>query len=429
MLRRARTVAIAITFAGSIAALSAHAQPQGSPPPPGVSAAEWEEIQKALGADSAERRATGPIPAPVAPTASAPAAAAGRGLQSLNPDIAFILDTTLAYFSDDAPLQTGAHDPTKTGFNLQQFEGSISGAVDPYFRFDSFLVFSQFGVEIEEAFATSLALPGNLQLRVGQFLTRFGRLNSTHPHAWDFADQPFAIGRIFGAEASRGLGVEVSYLTPLPWYAEVIASSTDAAGEATARSFYGATDLGVRGPFDTQVTLAFKQFFAISDDLGLSLGLSGAGGPNATGHGNRSEVYGLDLYLKYRPLGQGGFTTLALQSEWFYRRRQVPRDVLSDLSSYTYLLWRFAQRWSTAFRYEIGTPVYGQAGGRVPDDLDPYWTGFRHRLTAAATFLPTEFSRVRLQVSSDVPGWRPDPIWAVFVATEFLVGAHGSHKY
>ena len=55
--------------------------------------------------------------------------------------------------------------------------------VDPYFRFDSNLVFSQFGVEIEEAYATTLDLPANLQVRAGQFLTRFGRINATHPHA------------------------------------------------------------------------------------------------------------------------------------------------------------------------------------------------------------------------------------------------------
>ena len=61
-------------------------------------------------------------------------------------------------------------------------------------------------------------LPHSLQARAGQFLTRFGRLNPTHPHTWDLVDQPFALGRVFGSEGNRGAGVELSWLTPLSWY-------------------------------------------------------------------------------------------------------------------------------------------------------------------------------------------------------------------
>lgn len=73
------------------------------------------------------------------------------------------------------------------------------------------------GVEIEEVYATTTSLPANLQLRAGQFLTRFGRFNPTHPHTWDFVDQPLIIGNFFGPDGNRGVGAELSYLMSLPF--------------------------------------------------------------------------------------------------------------------------------------------------------------------------------------------------------------------
>jgi hypothetical protein len=395
----------------------AAAQPAEPPPSP----EDLAEIQRALGADARKDAAPPPANGPVR---AAPAVAT-----TMNPDLAVITDLALAAFSTDEPLQTGGHDPQKNGFNLQQLELSIGKAVDPYFRFDANIVFSQFGVEIEEAYATTLELPASLQVRAGQFLTRVGRLNATHPHAWDFVDQPFVIGRLFGGEGNRGLGLELSYLTPLPWYVELVGSLTDAAGEGTARSFFGAQDLGVRSPLDLQATLCAKQFFALSEDLSLAWGLSGAFGPNPTGYRNRTDIYATDLYLKYRPVTRGSHTVLAFQAEWFLRRRQVPGDLLRDLGGYAYVSWRLAQRWGTALRYEHGSPSWNQAGEVADDYLDLDWTGDRHRLSAALTFWPTEFSRLRLQGSADRLAWSRTTNLAVFLAAEFVVGAHGAHTF
>jgi hypothetical protein len=393
--------------------------PSPSPSPSPDAEGDLADIEAALAEDTAAREAA-PPPAPTGVAAA---------LQSLNPDISFILDVAGAWFTEKENLQTGGHDPTRRGFNLQQLEMSIGKAVDPYFRFDANVVFSQFGVEIEEAYGTTLALPYNLQVRAGQFLTRFGRLNNTHPHSWDFVDQPFAIGRVFGSEGNRGLGVEASYLTPLPWYLELVGSVTDAVGESTARSFFGPDDLPLETPLDVQATLAAKQFFELSPNWSLLWGLSLATGPNGTGHDNRSDVWGTDLYLKYRPITTGSYTQVALQAETLYRRRQVPDAVLADVSMYAYLSWRFARRWGTAARYEYGSAADSAVGDDVVDPLDPEWTRGRHRYSADITFWPTEFSRLRAQLSVDDPRWMPDPIVAAFVAVELAVGAHGAHTF
>src|SRR4030095_13929201 len=125
------------------------------------------------------------------------------------------------------------------GFNLQQLELSIGSGGGPHFRFDPKNLFPQVGGEIEEVSGPTLALPYTLQVRAGQFLTRFGRINPTHPHAWDFVDQPLAVGRVFGGDGNRGVGVELSYLAPTPFFLELVGSATDPGGEGTARSFFG----------------------------------------------------------------------------------------------------------------------------------------------------------------------------------------------
>jgi hypothetical protein len=385
---------------------------------PAVSPADPDlaEIQAAVRADQSAASSQ-------APRSSSP----GAGIQSLNPDLAVVADFALAAFSDPDHHQTGGHDPSENGFNLQALELSLGSSVDPYFRFDAQLVFAEEGVELEEAYATTLDLGSRLQARAGQFLTRFGRLNATHLHSWNFVDQPFALGRVFGADGNRGLGLELSYLTPLPWYVELVASATQVGEDATARSFAGEDGVDVEGPEDLLYVAALKQFFALSSDWSLAFGLSGALGPNGNQDGDRSEVYGADAYLKYRPISEPGATELSLQTEWLLRRRSLDERRLTDAGGYGEVVVRFVRRYALGARYEIGTPSYDERGDVAEDPLDPEWTSARTRVSAQATFLPSEFSRLRLQGSRD-SGFSK-PIWAAFLAAEFAIGAHGAHRF
>ncbi len=396
------------------------APPQEAPPQKpaptgedGLTDAEREALLQSLSADQAAE------PAPSVPAApSLPWVGAGS---SGNPDISLILDVAGAYFSQD-PLQSGAHDPNKTGFTFQQLEMHIEHSVDPFFRLDANIVFAQFGVEVEEAYATTLAAPANLQLRFGQFLTRFGRQNPTHPHAWFFMDLPLVSGKFFGGEGSRGLGVETSWLAPTPWYLELVGSVNDATGECCARSFYGGQDLGVDSPADLLGTLALKQFFELGDSVSLLWGLSYQGGPNPTGQDNRTEIYGTDLYLRYRPEGADNRSSLSWSTEAMLRRRQVAGGVLQDWGGFSQVVYQLDASWETGVRYEY-------ASGLAQDALDPDWTEARRRVAVQGTYYPSHFSRLRLQANYDKPGWREEPILALMLNAEVLVGAHGAHTY
>jgi hypothetical protein len=399
----------------------ADAPPEDAPPP--LSAEELKKLQESLGADSAEAsKQQQPAGVPDLSKVNV-AAVLPQALQSMNPDISVVMDGAAAAFSVDQPLQRGGHDPNKNGFFLQQVEMSIGASVDPFFRFDSNIVFTATGVEVEEAYATTLALPGNLQLRAGQFLTRFGRINATHPHSWHFIDQNLVVGTMWGGEGNRNPGAEASWLAPLPWFLEVVASLNTGEGECCMRSYLGGEDIGIKSPLDLVATAAVKQFFPLGDDLSLMWGVSGQTGPNPTGNGNRTDILGTDAYLRYRPVAAAGRWSLNLEAEAVYRARQVPFGVLRDGGGYATFIWQIDPNWETGLRYDVLTGVSG-------DPLDPEATTWRHRETAQVTYYPSHFSRLRVQASLDEPTYSPDPpIVAVMASLEVVVGAHGAHAY
>ena len=357
---------------------------------------------------------------PPAP-AKAPPPAGGGVLGKIMPDISLVLDVAGAYFHGE-PDQRGGHDPKDTGFTFQQLELTLESNVDPWFRLRASLVFSLDGVEVEEAFGSTLRLPGGLKVRVGQLMNPFGRINTTHPHAWAFADIPLVNAKLLGPDGSRGLGGELSWLVPVPWFLELTVVVGDASGDCCARSFVGGDPYHVEEIGDLLYTAAIRQFFDLGTDWSLSLGLSGQFGPNTTGDGNRSAIYGVDLYLRYRPVASVRRTAVSLQAEWMLRTRQVPDGLLQDMGLYAQLVWNITPRWEIGGRYEW---VQGNPG----DALDPEWTGDRQRAAVEATFYPSEFSRIRLQANADLMPGRADPVWGAILAVELTIGAHAAHSF
>lgn len=418
LLNRGRVPCAWLSACALLLAAPASAQPAD----PGAAALDAPAAATPADLTDAELKALAEAAAADAGAAAKPVGPTAIAAPSSNPAISLIFDGAAAAYTDARPMLTGGHDPKRNGFNLQQLELHMESSVDPYLHFQTNIVFAQFGVEVEEAYAETMALPLGLQLKAGQMLTAFGRINPTHPHAWSFVDQPLMIGKFFGSEGNRGLGVQASWLTPLPWFTEIKLAATDAAGECCARSWLGGTDLPVRRPSDVLYTLTAKSFVPVDDDWSVTVGLSGQDGPNASGNGNRSEVLGADLYLRFRPADDPQRRSLSLQIEHGVRSRQLPGTHLVDHAGYAHLVGVFALRWEAGWRTDWSTGVSN-------DPLDATWTGQRTRHAAQLTFYPSHFSRLRLQVSADLPSWRQEPIYGAVLALETLIGDHGAHNF
>lgn len=342
-----------------------------------------------------------------------------------NPSISLILDAAGAYFSNEDRLKLGGHAPATNGPTIQGVELAISAPIDPYFRVD--LNHCLFHNHVEEVYLTTTALPWNLQLRAGQFNAKVGRHNPTHLHAWDFVVHPAPNQFLFGAEGLRLPGAEVSVLLPLPWYVEVIgALQAGEAGSFRTKS----TESGDPSMEDFVYPVRIVQYLDVGDDWGMQIGLNTVQGtaPFAPEKGNRSEVYGADFFLKWRPIGYGesGFVYVKWTTEAWTRRMQVPEDLWRDVGGYSDLTFGLNKNWNTGVRGEIWRRVTGEdpsaENGRSNYGID------MESGSAQLSYMPSHFSRVRLQYSAQ----HAEELGTThigFLQLEVSAGAHGAHTY
>jgi len=384
--------------------------------------------------------------------------------------------------------QLGGHDPNQNGFTVQGVELNLQGAVDPYFRGNANIVFAldsdgESFVELEEAWLQTLSLPGNLQVRAGQFLTDFGRINTQHPHQWAFVDSPLVNGRFLGPDGLRNPGARISWLTPTPFYSELFLAVQNSQG-GTATSFRGGghhhhgggeaeelpfayrhadNDRGVKSVGDLLFTPRYALSFDLTDTQTLLLGTSAAFGPNSSGEAGdtTTQIYGLDVYWKWKSANaHAGFPFVSFQAEAMLRcyeagvfdwqeaadagdtpiidvstgrPAEMNEETLRDYGFYAEWLYGFRKGWVAGLRLDYVTgdqADYEKRALTYEGDLlgrDPL-RNERWRVAPNLTWYPSEYSRLRLQYNYDD---RADigvdhSVWFQF---EFLLGAHAAHKF
>jgi hypothetical protein len=403
-----------------------------------------------------QKNATAPTtPAPaVAPPPWSPAqplTVARAGSAYLNLSFDALMDVGTSTAADPSQqLELGDHDPINRGFSLRNAEIVLDGAVDPYFKGFANIVFkldqnNETEVELEETYLQSSSLPGNLQLKAGQFFAAFGRQNSQHPHQWAFVDEPIILNRTLGPDGLRNIGAQVSWLVPTPFYSEAFLGVFNGQG-STAFSFRNLSDdlngaQTVHGRATTDRTLEsagdllyvprLTSSFDLTDHQTIVAGASAAFAPNDTGTGTRSEIYGVDLYWKWKPgNADAGFPFVSWQTEALYQRFEagadpsasLPAETLRDWGMYTQVLWGFKPRWVAGLRGEYAN---GNTGAYDASDV---YRNQRTRVAPALTFYPSEFSKIRLQYNYD-HGELIGTDHSIWLQVEFLLGAHGAHKF
>jgi hypothetical protein len=430
----------------------------------GIVAAQQGEAANAPPTDSSFQQALDQALRPAEPGpnpgASGPLAGSLRLL-----DLSFngLLNAGSSSERDDVidELQLGGHDPKQRGFTLSQLEFSAIGAVDPFFQFESHLIYfltpegeSEF--EIEEVFARSSSLSYGLQLKAGQYFTEFGRINSQHPHAWDFIDQPVIHGRVFGPDGMRAPGARLAWLAPVPWFAELTVGMQDARGETMA-SFRGTEEelapggraivaRETRSLADFAASTRLLQSFDLSEETVGQLGLSGAFGGNGAGGSTRTALFGADFRVKWQPkTNDAGWPFLVLQGEAIRRTYgtelqtidpdgtpasgdefPLAGDTLHDSGGYLYALWGFRRDWAAGLRFELAR----SSGAGVDPRADDPLRDDRQRFSPLVVWHPSHFSRVRLQYNLDFADHLAhDRAHSVWLGLEFVVGNHPAHSY
>ncbi len=406
------SLAVASVLAALALPVAARSQ---EPPPAGAQDEESrrkleEQLAKELGAAPGQPKSG----AGATPPAAGPVAEAGQGATGGNPmarllllpDISAIGSFAGAFDSYDVARRSprpGPFGPTdKPTALFDELELGMQSVVDPYGRADIFISFTPDGASVEEAYFTTLTLPGGLQVRAGKLFSPFGRQNQLHPHVWDFVDAPLGSTRVLARDVLSGPGVDVSWLTPLPWFAEL-----HLAGQGTN------PDPGAVDPVDRPTAIArLLQYGSLGEATTVGLGVSAARRSEATGAFR--DLGGADLYLRVRPPASRAY--LAVQAELFGRRFRNVEGGRSDLGGYAQALWRQDAYFGYGVRYDDGPSAGEAASGR-----ERRWSG-------VGIWQPTEFERVRLQLSYDRRPLRQDGVEAL-LGFEFIIGAHGAHPF
>jgi hypothetical protein len=442
----------------------ARAQVDGGVAPDGGAGGEvsTEEIDKALKNDVAAQAKQQPPAASVPPAATlAPGMAAtqpttgsgfgaamGRIFNTLNPDISAIVDFAAGWFQDDLGTIKSGDDPQSTGFKAQEIELALQAVVDPYFRADIFLTIPDLaGIEVEEAFLTTTHLPGNLQIKAGIFRANLGRQNMQHLHLQDFTRRPALNPQLLGVDGLRAPGLEVNWLVPrIPFYLVLSASAFSvgpAAADVPLQTFGG----GERWDF-TYVGNA-RAFFPLSETTSLYAGLNYAHGKTShrvsandalpstveglTLYDNYYDnLYGADLYLKWKPANQSRtYASVAWQTEYFLR--DIPDVVIGGSKHrqleggiYSQVVVQAHRRWYFGLRGEL----MGIPSG---DNIKREYAG-----AGSITWALSEFSRVRLYgelrygprfLPLDATPHPARLAAAAFLQLEAAIGAHGAHPF
>lgn len=400
-----------------------------------------------------------------AETATAAAASARGGENAFNPAVSLILQGAYARTSQDPNSYRingfvpsgGEVGPPKRSFGLGETELALAANIDPYFRGIAIASLApEGGVDVEEAYFQTLALPQGFSLKGGRFFSGLGYLNEQHQHVWDFQDAPLAYKAFLGNQLRQD-GLQLKWIAPTDLLIELGAelSSGDrfpgndrnangAAGSALLAHLGG--DIGDSTAWRTGVS-----YLRTSPNGRSYQDTDALGGAVTNSFTGRAKLWVADAVLKWSPHGNSTYSNFKLQGEYFRFAQdgsltyndtagsavfgQVTGPFNSTQSGwYAQSVWQFYPRWRVGYRYDRLN--YGSINnGIVSNGLGPTASDFpvlAHysptRNTLMLDWSPTEFSRIRLQFAADKSrlGLTDNQMFVQYI---YSLGAHGAHKF
>jgi len=371
-----------------------------------------------------------------------------KNQNSFNPAISLILDGQYASYDnalgnyqlpgfmlgEEAGL-------ANQGLTLGESEITLSSNIDDKFFGQATISFEGDSdattVAMEEAFIQTLGLGNGLTLKAGRFFSAVGYLNEQHAHAWDFSDAPLIYRGLFGNQLADD-GVQLTYLLPTDTFmqfgVEALSGSHFPAGGhhngigAWSLYYNIGDDMGVEHSW--QLGINHWQSNNIKDRQSLVL-------DSPTSFSGESKINSLDFIYKWAPNGNPINHNFKLQFEYFDRREDGIITAASSTNSsydgqqsgwYAQGVYQFMPQWRTGIRYDQlhsnntgsnGT-VLTTAGLNNPSNSPK-------RYSAMLEWLPSEFSRIRLQYNRDESYQNSDNQF--LLQYTHSLGSHGAHQY
>lgn len=339
-------------------------------------------------------------------------------------------DGLIAAAADSAATDAHEHPSATEGFAIQETELQFAASIDPYARASVTLAMhGTESIEAEEAFLQLLQLPRGLGLRAGAFTWEFGKHNSLHTHQYPFIERPVAWDALLGHHGLSGAAIEVSWLTPLPWFAELAATAAP-----LGETLYGEH---AAAPSDEwSGGLRLRQLWDVGAHTTLEAGGSWFTGDTAHEHDEGLEVgtrhfYGADLTLKWTGSGANP-RALEMQAEWL-RRHDSPdssddgEETFDDDGLYAALRGRVTRRFWLGGRFDLLRAAAHEEEAEEEEGHHHDALADTDTWTASLAFVPSEFQAWRLDLLSREIGGERDT--GVRAQVNFTIGSHPAHRY
>ncbi len=400
-----------------------------------------------------------------AETAAVAASSRPTSEGAFNPAVSLVLQGTYARTSQDpntfhitgfAP-SGGEVGPPKRSFGLGETELAIAANIDPYFRGVAIASLApEGGVDVEEAYFQTLALPQGFTLKGGRFFSGLGYLNEQHQHAWDFQDAPLPYKAFLGNQLRQD-GVQLRWIAPTDLFIELgaeLASGDQFPGSDRNKNGVGGASIFSHLGGDIGASYAWRaglSYLKTSPQDRTYADVDSLGGAVTNSFTGNARLWVADAVLKWAPNGNSTSTNFKLQGEYF-RFRQNGRltyddtagsalfgavaDTFDTRQSGWYLqgVYQFIPQWRVGYRYDrlnfgtVNNGIVNNGAGPTAADfplLTPYSPS---RNTLMFDWSPTEFSRFRLQFARDQSRLGATDN-QVFVQYIYSLGAHGAHKF
>jgi hypothetical protein len=233
-----------------------------------------------------------------------------------NPDISVIGDFRGLYRPADAADSLGSE---QFSFLAEEVELALTGHINPYMRADVFIGYhiSEDDIHVEEFNLTVLrGLPLSLQFNAGRYLLDFGRINSQHPHQWEWIERPLMHRTMLGEEGLRADGVRANTMIPIGESALGISASAFSSSAFTHEPGGGEEDAAPKIMGSGRASL----FSQLSDTWSAEVGASYLGGTWDPAENLGVTLGGFDAKVRWRPDTYRSFV-------WVFEAMTSDRDV------------------------------------------------------------------------------------------------------
>ena len=323
----------------------------------------------------------------------------------------------------------------KTGLHYQEICLEMTSNVDVYLQSKiAIAAEEENGLEIEEAYLTTLRMPIPVIIRGGLMLNTFGRHNLYHLHHMAFAEPPMILEQVFGPDLNE-MSIEASYLVPLDWYSDMTVGFLNGNNKNLFNS---------DANNDFAYLFHLDNMWDVSDEVSLRLGgsyLTGNRGRYYAGE-NRSvigsdtsrifsQIWGIDCHLKWKPLEYGRYRSFTLQGEYINARLNFDGQLTKPLHGFFLqtlgqvgLMWWLQARYDWFSRSkELQRFFSNPVNLKYNLEKDIY----SQRISCSVAYVPTEFSAYRLQYNWIKLG--SDTEQQILAQVNVTIGSHPAHKY